>query len=766
MKIPNPLEANDWDIVSFFQLIAALQLAAWLVIGLDAARLHIPILREVILLVYLLFVPGIILLRVLRLHRLNVVEGLLYTVGLSIATVMLTGLFMNTVYPRFVTARPLTLLPFMLTMSAVVVAFCALCYRRDRDFAHPSAIDMRGLCAPPALAVLLLPFLSIFATYWFNLSGSSVGIIITLLAVAAVILVCGFTNYVPRRYYGIVILAIAVALLFHNALITNYLWGFDIQIEHDVAQFVQTNGFWGAPPRLDPDSMNLNSMLSIAIFAPLLSTASGLSLTWVFKLVFPLLFALVPLGLYRLFEKQTSAQIALFGVFYFMVTFSFSTELLGMARQEIGEFFLVPLLLLLVDKEMSRTPRYTLFGLFGFSLIVSHYSLTYFFLFCLLITWIIVSFTQRYDIAALTRKVTRRKDPHGSVRPFRRPARLRDKSDGASAILVLCLGLITLLWYRFANNAEPFNSLVRMLNRTLAFMGLRVPFLQPGTDNCSSILQIPRTAGRGLDVTGLQTLGVQQLPMHEVTKYLILIALLVSVLGIFVAYVQRQRFRLANEFVAFAIASVLVLFLGLVAPYFAAILNISRFYHITQIVLSVFFVIGFVGIVSVLTTRRHATVTRGAVPLQIKAVACFTVLLFVFNVGLSYKAAGELTDSPTVMALDSSVDFSKYNDREIQAANWLGGTSSGSNVYADYFRFFAVYAIDRDHAQHLPIGGTWASLPQGSYVYLGTPNVQSGQLAIDFDDVTSIPTKIDATYFTGGASSIYSNGDAQIYMIT
>ena len=106
-------------IATFFKLIASLQIFVWIVLALDAVGVHVPILREVLVLVYLLFVPGIILLRVLRLHELSVTEGFFYTVGLSVATIMLTGLFMNTVYVHGITSMPLTLVPFIATMSGV-----------------------------------------------------------------------------------------------------------------------------------------------------------------------------------------------------------------------------------------------------------------------------------------------------------------------------------------------------------------------------------------------------------------------------------------------------------------------------------------------------------------------------------------------------------------------------------------------------------------------------------------------------------------------
>ena len=249
MHVRNPLEANDWDFASFFVLIASLQALVWVLLGLDAIGLRVPILRELLVLIYLLFVPGILLLRILKVHELDSIEGLLYAVGLSVATVMLTGLFMNAAYLRFI-PRPISLLPFIATMTALVAVLLLLCYRRDRAFSRPTVIDVQLRSSPVPVALCLLPFMSIFGAYWFNLDGTSVGVIITLLSVAALILVCGFTSWVPRRYYGLAILVAAVALLLHNALISNFLWGNDIQGEYAVAQFVVSNGFWGAPPAM------------------------------------------------------------------------------------------------------------------------------------------------------------------------------------------------------------------------------------------------------------------------------------------------------------------------------------------------------------------------------------------------------------------------------------------------------------------------------------------------------------------------------------
>ncbi|MGP8011612.1 MAG: DUF2206 domain-containing protein, partial [Halobacteriota archaeon] len=708
MNVRNPLEANDWDIAAFLKLIASLQLSVWLLLALDASGLYVPIVQELFVLIYLLFVPGVILLRVFKLHNLNPIEGLLYTVGLSVTTVMLTGLFMNTVYSLFM-PRPISLLPFIVTMSAVVAVLCLLCYRRDRAFSRPTVIDTHALSSPVALGLCLLPFMSIFATYWYNISGTSVGIIVTLFAVAGLILVCGLTTWVPRRYYGLVVLVAAIALLLYNSLITNYIWGLDIQSEYTAAQLVISNGFWGAPPLLTQASMDVNSVLSVTMFAPLVSIATGMSLTYVFKLIFPLLFALVPLGLYRLWQKQTSHRIALFGVFYFMVTFSFYTEMLSMARQELAELFLVLLLLLIVDRKMDRTPRVALFGLFGLSLIVSHYALTYVFLFCLVLALFVVAFTKHYDLSALTERL-RTRGKERITRPFRRSRPLA-RNVSLNALLVLGLVATALLWYRFANNPEPFDNLIAILSLTLTSIG-RAPILQPsvgppsvapsGVSHSVASSLVPATTSGAQ--SGLQQLLVSQPPLHELTEYLILITLIISVLGIAFAYKERRRLGLTSEYVGLAGASVVLLLLCAFVPYFAANLTLSRFFQISQIFLSVFFVIGFAGIVRVLDARYRKVSARGRGPLRFKAFAVFTVFLFVFNCGLVYKAAGELTDSPTVMALDSTLDYVKFSDQEMVAGQWLGGVKSGAHIYADAFTGFPA-SQDGGNVTGLPAGG-------------------------------------------------------------
>ena len=57
------------------------------------------------------------------------------------------------------------------------------------------------------------------------------------------------------------------------------------------------------------------------------------------------------------------------------------------------------------------------------------------------------------------------------------------------------------------------------------------------------------------------------------------------------------------------------------------------------------------------------------------------------------------------------------------------------------------------------------NLQPGSYIYLGTVNVQTGELVVGLSNLNNLPKQLDASYYVGGSSNIYSNGYAQVYRV-
>ena len=208
---------NDWNIKKFLKVIFATQITILGVICLDAADLEIPIIREFVGFFYLTFVPGIVILRILKLHKLGNIETLLYTVGLSISTLMFIGLFMNTFYPFFGISGPISTVPLIITLSTVVLMLCVLCYIRDTSFSNPCYLNGEDVLSPQVLLLCLIPFLSIFGTYLLNFYNNNILLLVLLFIISIIpLIIIIFDRYrFTKKLYPLAVVVIAISLLYH-----------------------------------------------------------------------------------------------------------------------------------------------------------------------------------------------------------------------------------------------------------------------------------------------------------------------------------------------------------------------------------------------------------------------------------------------------------------------------------------------------------------------------------------------------------------------
>ena len=107
MEFRNIFTLNDWKFKEFAAVIILIQVLMWVVGFFSYNQMHIPIFNDIITLLYLALVPGVLILRVLKLHKLGNTFTTLLSVGLSILSVLLVGLFMNQVYPAFGISKPM-----------------------------------------------------------------------------------------------------------------------------------------------------------------------------------------------------------------------------------------------------------------------------------------------------------------------------------------------------------------------------------------------------------------------------------------------------------------------------------------------------------------------------------------------------------------------------------------------------------------------------------------------------------------------------------
>ncbi len=737
------------------KVILGIQVAMWGVIGLDSIGLQIPILRQLIAFIYLTSIPGILILRILKLHKLGNIETLLYTVGLSIATLMFTGLFMNTVYPFFGISGPISITPLIITISMIISALCVLSYAKDSDFSNPSFIDLNNVLYPPVLFLCMIPFLAVFGTYLVNFYHNNILLMFLIILLAIIVILIAFDMFIPKNLYPLAVFIITISLLYHTSLISMYIWGSDIHYELYLTNLVKMNSIW------DPISYSAcNAMLSLVMLAPIYSIISDMSITWIFKIVYPLLFSLVPLGLYRIFQKHTSEKIAFLACFFFVSFFVFYNEMLTLARQQIAELFLVLLILSMMDKNIDKMKRSFLLIVFGISLAVSHYGLSYIYMFCLISTWILLVLGENPAMQKLIEDFRSKFGMNGGGLAAN-PKSLKIESRTISSTFVLLFITFTLVWYIYASSSSVFNSIVHI-----------------GDHMASSIFTelLNPEAAQGLDIILTKTIS----PLHSVAKFIHLTAQFFIGVGVITLLLKRKKMRIEQEYEALSLINFAICLGGIALPYFASALNTSRLYQITLIFLAPFCVIGGITVFKMLTRVVRASRPSQHVGNSLQVLSVFFVIFLLFNTGWIYEVA---EDNPSSIAL-SQENIKEYGDANAKAcfygsyvpeqdvfgARWLSkNRDAETKIYADYSvygRILQSYGmLPLEYRHQLLI--TTTEIETGSYIFMSYVNViYNTFLSVTFgnDRVSSIYNTTDIGGLLKENCKIYSNGGSDMYV--
>ena len=734
----NLLQINDLDIKSFLKIILAIQFAIWGVIGLDAVGLQIPILRQLIGFIYLTFIPGIIILRILKLHKLGNIETLLYTVGLSIATLMFTGLFMNTVYPLFGISGPISLVPLIITISAIVLVLCVLCYMRDKDFSNPSFIDIKNVLSSPALFLCLIPFLSIFGTYLVNFHHNNILLMFLIVIIALIVILIAFDKFIPKNLYPLAVFIIAISLLYHKSLISMYLTGWDIHHEYYLCNLVKMNGIWDSTI-LD----TYNAMLSIVMVAPIYSIVSNMEITWIFKIIYPLLFSLVPVGLYRIFQKQTNDKIAFLSCFFFVSLPFFYGEMVAVARQQIAEFFLVLLILTMIDKNMDKIKRSLLFIVFGISLAVSHYGLSYIYMFSLISAWLIMLLMDNPAIQKL------RDDFYVKFSRYKReklagnPISLKIECRTISSTFVLLFITFTLTWYMYISSSSAFNAIVHIGDHIAS--SIFTEFLNP-------------EAAQGLNMMLTQPLGGL---LHEVNRVINYLNQIFIIIGCIIVLLTRREMKFERGYAAFSMANLAILFASISVPFFASSINMGRLYHITLIFLAPFCVIGGITVFKMLSKVVRASWTDKRVRTSLKVLSVYFVIFLLYQTGFVFEVSEGRTGS---ISLNSTTDYTRFNDQEVLGAKWLNNVKVNNPIYADAYRRLLLGSFEWRQVSSFPVNTDRKR--KNSYVYLGKFNIMNGTVIVYSKEKAIRKSRyVNSSAIINGREKIYDNGGAEVYYL-
>jgi len=498
--------------------------------------------------------------------------------------------------------------------------------------------------------MVLLPLLGIVSSYYDNRL-----LLLATFLIAAVTVFSAIgksdehVGKIRENYLILLIFSVGLTLLMSQSASSSFLQGGDIHQEYNVFSQVLAAGVW------HPNAATIyNSVLSITVFPAVLKIVSGLDAMVIFTTIFPLIFAIAPVLLYKLCRTFLPPTESFLATFLFLAYHSFYVDLISEARQEIAEVLLLLLLLLLCSREVigKRAGAVSVLML-TVGIVTAHYSIAYIYL-GLLALWFLLGIA------------------------FRRMRSVK------LSILALT-ATFTVLWYAFLTSGIDFVNLVNfVLSINLA------EFFNP--------------TSRPLVVNIALGAGALSGPLHllsRMTYYLVNAAL---ALGFLVVLFKRNKDDREREMLPILAFGVLFIGASVVIPNFGFGLNFARQYHIGLLLASPCFVYGVIFLNSKI---RRLFSALFHVSLRVPAMRCamkwrfwaatLLFLFFLFDSGWIWAVS---LSNPTSVLLDSErikhqgdppagvTFYGVYtSSKDVAAARWLSPQfgSAVSSLCADYW---------------------------------------------------------------------------------
>lgn len=696
---------------SFIATILLLQLTFYTTIIFD-----IPVARQVIGFIYFTFIPGLVIIKLLKFDQLDSLETILYSAGLSIAFLMIIGLIVNDFGFLFGLSQPLSLNSLLISLTGVTLILGIVAYARSTA-TKPQNSESPTKFSPIGLLFILLPLLSIIGAMWVNIYSDNLILLFTIIAIALVFIICVFfKKLIPPKSYPFVIFMIALALLYHSSIISSHIvaFGSDVNIENFAYKTTADNAHWHLPPNLAESTSfgRVYSMLCVTILPTIYTSMLNIDSVLMFKLIYPFLFAFVPVALYQLWQMYMSKRYAFIAAFLFMSQATFYTEMFGLNRQMMAELFFVLLLLVVLTKKISFPNKIALFLIFSFALVVSHYAVAEIFLFFVIFAFVVLVILKRPN-----KQIT-----FGMITIF--------------AILMFT-------WYIYTTDASVFDS-----------------FLEFGDYVYRQLGDFFNFSAR--EETILRGLGLEAAPTiwNWLSRAFAYLTELLIVIGFFGILLKRTKVRFALEYSIFGLAAMGLLGALIVIPGLANTLNMTRFYHILLFFLAPFCVLGVETIINLIYKQKK----------KILILLLSTVVIvpyFLFQTGFVYE---------TVKADSWSVPLSMYRmssyrlrsaigyigEQDVQGAQWLSKYVNYQNTHL-YSDLPSLHCVLTSYSGVFP--GYISVLSNTTYivangiVYLGWLNVVENLfIGPNFDWNT---TEFSAKF--GEMNKIYSNGACDIY---
>jgi len=647
-------------------------------IVLEQMGLPVSVARAGLAVVLLSLLPGMLCIALLGV-RLDRIEALGYAVATSLSLTMTINLVLNQLYIRFgswpVFPAPYNFSMQLLSISILIGGLLVAVSLSGIDPELPN-VSLPGELPPKfVLVVLQVPLWTVIGATLINQNMMN-SVLLSVLTVIVIVplLIIG----IEKKYHLVVLWTLGITLLLQNTLISRFLRGGDGQYEFYFANLTLVRGFWEPSiPR------TMNALVRLTISHPSFAVLGDIELMTVFSVIHPPLFSVIAIVLYKVYEREFDAQIALFAVLLYMFLHPFFTTLARNTRTSTGLLFFAVLMLAFVDEELPRRGYLGIAALSMMSIVFSHHGTA-------LILASLLVFAAVFEVL-------------GAKFP---------KNVSSLYIPACLLGIGLFIWYGFTTSGLTFAIIGRVLIRDVLF----------GFDQFlsteSSAARAAATETQALTYTFIQfefiliatLMGVGVL-ISVANRYFRSKGYDISILG-------RNQTEQTVLYQILAVGSIGILVVAF-AP--VGIFGISRVFMIAALVLVPYAIFATRGILTVFQARAFTPAV----------LAVFLAVMLAFNSGLlAAVVLEERSPQPNLdreRILTEGSDWEKYHlfaryttDSDYRSAQWLQEyKTSGEPIYGSGFQFTGGIPLSVEEES--------ARKPPGEYYALTTETVAEEQ---------------------------------------
>ncbi|HUA13297.1 MAG TPA: DUF2206 domain-containing protein [Candidatus Sulfotelmatobacter sp.] len=505
---------------------------------------------------------------------------------------------------------------------------------------------------------------------------------------------------------------------------SNYVSGPDISMEYEIYRTVLNSGYWSISEFKDA----YNACLSVGLLTPVLSVITKLSGALVFKFVVPLIYSLLVPTVYLISRRFLSTGLSVAGTVFFMAQPAFEVWWNIPIRQEIAFFFFGLMILNMVYSKSHNANRVTLFLLFLYAVILTHYSTAY----IAVILFILINIT------------------HSVLLRGGRGKNVKADIYIPSLIVIIMATVSVFAWY--SQVTYGFNNVTGFIDKSINNLGAifendsqgqgqsfasQIDFLsKPGTVSTNYrqlSTEINRNAKREFGASNLLH-GTSELQLHSpypensffsklgtLRQFIIVMSKLALLVGVVaISYISLKTKKLFSYSVL-VIASIIFLVLSSVIPFFSIDYSQARMYQQLLIVMS-----GAIGGITLIKREKNSY----------RILSLFVVVYFFFSLSL-YSLLFRNNNTPMNFN-NYGEDYSLYyvHSSDYFAANWIAGNYDHKSIVADSFADYK-----------LRLSGN-ASLNNRLWPYLVTSTIPKDSYV--FSDYANLQTKTSFTAYQDG----------------